>query len=48
MYKGKMYREMNRREKREYKRFMWKHRLWDGQEIIERLEKEKKLNIRNF
>ncbi len=35
----KHYSDMNRREKREYKRWLNKNNMWDGAEVIERLQK---------
>jgi len=40
----KAYDDMNRQEKRAYKRWLAKNHLWDGAEVIERLSKEKRLN----
>jgi hypothetical protein len=44
----KPYSEMTRREKRAYKRWLKKNGYWDGAEVIERLSKEKILNIRDL
>jgi hypothetical protein len=41
----KHYDEMNRRERREYKRWLAKHDLWDGAVVIENLEKRGRLFI---
>ena len=41
----KNYSEMSRIEKRAYKRWMWKNGTWDSDEIIERMEKEKTLEL---
>ena len=38
---GKRYREMNRKEKREYKRWLKKTEQWDAEIVIENLDKEK-------
>ena len=32
--------EMNRREKREYQRWLAKHNLWDGYFVTERMKKD--------
>lgn len=39
----KHYDEMNRGEKRAYKRWLNKNNLWDGAEVIERLSNQKRL-----
>jgi hypothetical protein len=36
---GKHYNNMNRRERREYKRWLDKHNMWDGAIISENLER---------
>ena len=38
---NKTYGEMTRSEKRKYKRWMAKNNMWDGEEISERIEKQK-------
>jgi hypothetical protein len=42
----KHYSDMNRNEKREYKRFLDKNNIWDGAVILERLQNKKFLQIR--
>ena len=42
----KHYNDMNRRERREYKRWLAKNNLWDGAVVIENLEREKSLSVR--
>jgi len=39
----KHYNDMNRRERREYKRWLDKNNMWDGAIVIENLERNKKL-----
>ena len=39
----KKYSEMNRRERREYKRWLSKNNLWDGEIVLENLERNKRL-----
>jgi hypothetical protein len=43
----KHYNDMNRRERREYKRWLEKHQLWDGAVVIENLEREQRLSVRD-
>lgn len=43
---NKHYSDMNRKEKREYKRFLAKNNLWDGAVVLERLQNRKFLQIR--
>jgi hypothetical protein len=40
----KPYSEMTPKQKLEYKRWLLKHNFWDGQEVLERLQEEKRLN----
>lgn len=35
----KMYSEMNRRDRREYRRWLHKHNMWDGRVVLENLER---------
>ena len=37
----KMYSDMNRKEKREYKRWLKKNKQWDSRVWLENLDKEK-------
>jgi len=43
----KHYNDMNRRERREYKRWLAKNSLWDGAVVIENLERENRLSVRD-
>ena len=43
----KHYNDMNRRERREYKRWLDKHNMWDGAIVIENLERNNRLNVRD-
>jgi hypothetical protein len=42
----KMYSEMSRREKRAYKRWLAKNDIWDGEEVLERLQKGNLLTVK--
>ena len=42
----KHYDDMNRRERREYKRWLDKHNMWDGAIVIENLERNNRLDVR--
>ena len=44
-FSDKRYEEMNRRERRAYSRWLCKHEIWDGAEVLDRLSKEKSVNI---
>jgi hypothetical protein len=44
----KHYDDMNRREKREYKRWLEKHDYWDGAIVIENLAREQKLRMDEY
>lgn len=39
----KLYKDMNRKEKRHYKRWLHKNNLWDGAVVAENLTKNKRL-----
>jgi hypothetical protein len=38
------YNDMTRAERREYKRWLTKHKLWDGAVAVESMEREKKIS----
>jgi len=42
-FSDKTYSQMNRREKREYKRWLDKRNMWDGEIVIENLERKNRL-----
>ena len=45
----KRYHEMNRAEKREYKRYLAKNNMWDGDIVCENMDRDKNTSIRgNF
>ena len=46
-YIDKHYNDMNRQERREYKRWLEKHQLWDGAVVIENMEREQRLSVRD-
>jgi len=39
--------DMTRKQKREYKRWLSKNKLWDGAEVIERLKKKQDLEVKD-
>jgi hypothetical protein len=41
----KHYNDMNRRERREYKRWLAKHNMWDGAIVSENLERNNRLDV---
>jgi hypothetical protein len=43
----KHYNDMNRRERREYKRWLDKHNMWDGAIVIENSERNHRLVVRD-
>ena len=43
----KHWNDMNRGERRAYKRWLAKNNMWDGAEVLERLSNNKHLSIRN-
>lgn len=43
----KHYNDMNRRERREYKRWLDKNNMWDGAIVIENLERNSLLDVRD-
>jgi hypothetical protein len=42
----KHYDDMNRRERREYKRWLSKHNMWDGAIVIENLSRNGTLDVK--
>lgn len=47
-YIDKHYNDMTRAEKRKYKRWLDKNRMWDGAIVIERMQKDNTLHINNI
>jgi len=44
---AKHYNDMNRKERREYKKWLAKNNMWDGAMVIDNLQKNKLLSIRD-
>lgn len=42
----KPYSKMNRRERREYERWLDKNGMWDGEIVIKRLTRSRKLDVK--
>ncbi len=42
---AKHYSDMTKAEKRQYRKWLVKNNMWDGAELVERLERTKRLNL---